>query len=367
MPSALAAVGTGAHTRVLRVRARVPRNASVASTMRAATATAAATAAVVARRFCAAAAAPSVPAALVKRLREATGAPILECKRALESSERDLAAATDWLRRRGVSVAAKKSARHTACGLVALGVSGDGRRGAMLQLSTETDFVHGAESVQAVARRGVQLLLLEGKGGGGATHERLCEALAADIARAVAHVNENLSVARSTVLDAGSGDGGGGRGRVGAYLHNNAQIGALVALSRETPLARSIAMHVAAMNPPYLSRDRVESEVVRREREALAAQLEGSGKPAHLVDRIVDGRMSKFYASTCLLEQALVTDSAEQQQQQQRSVQRALPQGTAIVDYVRYSVHDVAAASSSPASSPSTTSSPLSSVSSASP
>lgn len=254
-----------------------------------------------------------VTAALVKELRERTGAGMMDCKRALGDSAGDIEAAVDWLRKKGLAAAAKKAGRIAAEGLV--GVATSDRAGAVVEVNSETDFVARNKEfqtfVQAVCRLAVTgdgslegLLRMPFPGSPRTVDEEL--------AQLVATIGENLVLRRVQRLAVAEG-------AVCSYIHNSlgagiGKIGVLVALASDaavqplTELGRPLAMHVAAANPLYLDIASVPAHAVERERDVLRAQARDSGKSEAIVERMVEGRLRKFYEEVVLLEQVFVVD-----------------------------------------------------------
>ncbi len=254
-----------------------------------------------------------VTAALVKELRDKTGAGMMDCKRALGDSGGDVEAAVDWLRKKGLSAAAKKAGRVAAEGLIGAAVRG--AAGALVEVNSETDFVARNQAFQSFVQT-VSVLAVAGDGeigsliqtpypGSGRTVE-------AELTYLISTIGENLVLRRSRRLAVGQGG-------VFSYLHNTlaaglGKIGVIVALESSAPLARlaelgkQLAMHVAAANPLYLDIGSVPASALEREREVLREQARASGKPEAIIERMVDGRLRKFYEEVVLLEQIFVVD-----------------------------------------------------------
>jgi len=252
----------------------------------------------------------AITASAVKELRQRTGAGMMDCKKALEEAGGDLEAAIRILRTKGLAAAAKKAHRTTSEGLVV--VAGDTRRAAMLQLACETDFVARNERFQEFARALVEQALEEGPDDAAAL---LARPYAADpqhtveqaISQAIATIGENIVLARVVCWEAAEGN------LLASYLHMGGKIGVLVEGSAsigETAL-RDVAMHVAAAAPRFLSRDEVTEEVLAQEREIALEQAIASGKPEHIAQRIVEGKMKKFFQEVVLLEQAFAKDTSK--------------------------------------------------------
>jgi len=244
----------------------------------------------------------AVTAALVKELRERTGAGMMECKKALVETGGDLEGAIEFLRKSGLAQADKKASRIAAEGKIALAVADGGREAVMVEVNCETDFVAKDDGfnafAEAVARNAlaaspadVEALMTTKIGG--ATVEEARQAL-------ISKIGENVQVRRFVRMAS--------EGALGAYVHGG-RIGVLVELAGgDADLARDLAMHVAAMNPEFISADDVPAEVMAHEKEILAAQVADSGKPAEIIEKMVEGRLRKHLAGITLLGQPFVKD-----------------------------------------------------------
>ena len=238
-------------------------------------------------------------AAQVKELRERTGLGLLECKKALAEESGDIEAAIETLRKSSGMKAAKKAGRTAAEGIVAIQSAPDGSLAAMVEVNSETDFVARDENflnfVQTVVgtafeQRNNDITLLAG-----GDIEEARQAL-------VQKIGENISVRRVVVHEASAGV-------VGGYVHGNNRIAVVVSLKGgNAELAKDVAMHVAAVNPQVVSPDQMAEEVVAKEREIYTAQAQESGKPAEIVEKMIDGRIRKFLSENSLTEQAFVKD-----------------------------------------------------------
>jgi elongation factor Ts len=254
-----------------------------------------------------------ISAALVKELRDKTDAGMMDCKSALVETGGDMEAAVDWLRKKGLSKAAKKAGRIAAEGLVAIAVAGTS--GVVVEVNAETDFLAKNEQFQTLARNVAGVALKVGDDveavkaaaypGGGTVQDA--------IANAIATIGENMALRRASKFDVSAGV-------VASYLHNAAgeglgRIGVLVAL--ESPgrgdelaaLGRQLAMHVAAANPVALDLASVAPEVLAREKAILAEK--NAGKPAHVMDKIVESGMKSYAKEYCLLEQTYIHDGSK--------------------------------------------------------
>ena len=254
-----------------------------------------------------------ITAASVKELRERTGAGMMDCKKALGETNGDMEAAIDWLRTKGLAAAAKKAGRTAAEGLV--GVAVEGTKGAVVEINSETDFVAKNEQFQEFVRE-VSKLALGANGdidalkaasypGGGTVEEKLTDNIAT--------IGENQSLRRTALLEVSEG-------AVISYVHNAAapnmgKIGVLVALEGSAPadtltaLGKQLAMHIAAANPLALNGDDLDPALIERERAIAIEKANESGKPANIVEKMVEGSMAKFRKENALLSQLFVMDN----------------------------------------------------------
>ncbi len=254
-----------------------------------------------------------ITAGLVKELREKTGAGMMDCKKALTETDGDLEQAVDWLRKKGLAAAAKKAGRVAAEGLI--GVSAAGGRGALVEVNAETDFVARNDRFQAFVSQVTELALgvegdieaLKALDYPGAGHS-----VAEELTQLIATIGENMTLRRTAKLSASPGV-------VAGYCHNQiapglGKIGVIVALessadaSALAALGKQLAMHIAAASPLAVDRDGVDPSALDREREVLADQARASGKPEEIVQKMVEGRLRKYYEEVCLLEQVFVID-----------------------------------------------------------
>jgi len=254
-----------------------------------------------------------ITAATVKELRERTGAGMMDCKKALAETNGDMEAAIDWLRAKGLSAAAKKAGRTAAEGLV--GVAVEGKRGALLEVNSETDFVAKNELFQDFVRNAAQIALQKGTDidaiaaadypAGGTVSEALTNN--------IAKIGENQSLRRAAIAEVTEGV-------VVPYVHNQVapglgKIGVLVALESAAPaetlnaLGKQIAMHVAAANPLALNADELDPALVERERGVAMEKAKESGKPQNIVEKMVEGGLAKFRKDNALLSQLFVMDN----------------------------------------------------------
>jgi elongation factor Ts len=248
----------------------------------------------------------AISAAQVKELRERTGSGMMECKKALVDADGDMEAAIELLRKTGLAKADKKAGRVAAEGVIAVAVSGDGRSAALLEVNCETDFVAKKAEFQDFAGAIAQRILA----GRPADIEALLamplrdgEEASIELARKslIASIGENINVRRFVLREVT-------RGTLANYQHG-LRIGVLVELEGgNDELARDIAMHIAASKPQFVTEGEVPAEVIEKEREIFSAQAQASGKPANIVEKMVDGRIRKFLAEITLVGQPFVKD-----------------------------------------------------------
>lgn len=257
----------------------------------------------------------AITAALVKELREKTGVGMMDCKKALNENDGDFEAAVDWLRKKGLSKAAKKADRVASEGLVA--VSTDGGKGAVVEVNSETDFVARNEKFQSAVKEIAALTISAGADVDAIKAAKLAsgDSVEDHLTNLIATIGENMSLRRAAVVAAEPGV-------VASYVHNPAvadmgAIGVLVGLKSDgdkdklAELGRKIAMHVAAGSPAVavsVDVDGVDSAIADKEREVFADQARQSGKPENIVEKMVEGRMRKFFEEVVLLKQAFVMD-----------------------------------------------------------
>lgn len=249
----------------------------------------------------------AITAADVKKLREATGAGMMDCKKALTEVGGDFDAGVDYLRKKGLGAADKKAGRIAAEGIVV--VLSKGNAAVVLEVNAETDFVSKNDQFVLFVDKlaafildsrpaDVEALLV--------THFENDLTVAQTLSSLIATIGENMSVRRFQILET--------EGVVSAYVHGAGKIGVLVAIQGKandalSDIARGVAMHVAAVNPQFISRESVNKEAIDRERAVLTDRALASGKPEAIVDKIVSGQMNKFYSENCLLDQEFVMDS----------------------------------------------------------
>ncbi|MFT4279134.1 MAG: translation elongation factor Ts [Rhodopseudomonas sp.] len=253
----------------------------------------------------------TITAAMVKELRETTGVGMMDCKQALAETDGNMEAAIDWLRKKGLSKAAKKAGRVAAEGLI--GALTDGTKGVVIEVNSETDFVARNEQFQGLVKMIAQVALKVG-----ADIDAINAApvgsttVAGAIADAIATIGENMTLRRAAALEVP-------QGVVVSYIHNAVidgagKMGVIVALESAgkadelAVLGRQLAMHVAAANPQALDPSSLDQAVVQREREVMADKYRQQGKPENMIEKIVENGLKTYYKEVCLLEQAYIHD-----------------------------------------------------------
>lgn len=284
-----------------------------------------------------------ITAALVKDLREKSGAGMMDCKKALAETGGDLEAAVDWLRKKGLAAAAKKAGRVAAEGLVA--VAAAGTKAAVIELNAETDFVARNDQFQNLAEGIAKVALtVDGdvdvlKAAAFPGSDRTVEG---EVTNAIATIGENMNLRRSAGLSVGAGV-------VSSYIHTAVKpglgkIGVLVALESEGDVAKleevgkQIAMHVAAANPLFLDTASVDTASLDRERDVLADQARASGKPEEIIAKMVEGRLRKYYEEVCLLEQIFVIDGESKISKVVEGLAKTVGKPVALKGFVRFAL-----------------------------
>jgi elongation factor Ts len=284
----------------------------------------------------------AITAQMVKDLREKTGAGMMDCKAALTENEGEMEAAVDWLRAKGLSKAAKKADRIAAEGLIAVALSP--KAGAVVEVNSETDFVARNELFQTMVKEVAGLAL---KAGGdvktlGAATMSSGKAVTDHIQEMVGKIGENMSLRRTAILTVTDGV-------VASYVHNSVapdlgKIGVLVALestgdkAKLAELGKQIAMHVAAASPLALTAEEIDPEVVERERAIFTEQAKETGKPDAVIQKMVQGRVEKFYKESVLLKQVFVVDSDKTVEQAVTAAEAVAGAPIKVIGFVRYAL-----------------------------
>ncbi|MDR0664013.1 MAG: translation elongation factor Ts [Helicobacteraceae bacterium] len=278
----------------------------------------------------------SVAPELIKRLREASNAGILDCKKALEESGGDINAAAEWLRKKGLTKAAKVADKVAAEGAIALKISDDHKKATLAEINCETDFVAKNENFKSFAAQAV--------GGVHSSNFKTIDDLkngaingksyADFVGEAIAKLGEKIDIRRFANYSLTNG-------AINGYLHSNSRVGAIVAIETAANLAdfaRDIAMHAAAMKPLYLNEADIPSEAIAKEREIAIEQLRKEGKPEAMLDKIAQGKIKKFIQDNTLEGQAFVKDDKKSVVQALNDAAKARGASAKIVFFARFEV-----------------------------
>jgi elongation factor Ts len=285
----------------------------------------------------------SISAAQVKELREATGAGMMDCKAALAATDGNFEAAVDWLRAKGISKADKKAGRTAAEGLV--GVAGSGSSAVVVEVNSETDFVARNEQFQDIVRNVAKVALEVGgetDAVANASYPGSGKSVAETIKDAVGTIGENMSFRRSAGLKVGSG-------AVATYIHNAVadglgKLGVLVAIEttgdaeKARAFARQVAMHVAAISPLALTAEEVDPAAVAREKAIFTEQARESGKPDNVIEKMIEGRMRKFYEEVVLLKQSFVINPDLTVEKALKEAEKDIGAPAQITGFVRFAL-----------------------------
>jgi elongation factor Ts len=285
-----------------------------------------------------------ISASMVKELREKTGAGMMDCKKALNETQGNMEEAIDWLRTKGLAAAAKKAGRIAAEGLV--GVCVEGMRGAVVEVNAETDFIAKNEAFQtlvsAVSKNALSASDLDALSRSAYAGE--ASTIGEELTRLIAVIGENMSLRRFETLSVD-------QGVVASYVHsqiapNLGRIGVLLALESSADqeklheLAKKICMHIAASNPQALTREAVDPDLIERERAIFSEQAKESGKPEEFIEKMVEGRIQKYYKEIVLLEQPFVMDGKTPVKTILDEASKDLGAPISIKGYVRYGLGD---------------------------
>jgi elongation factor Ts len=283
----------------------------------------------------------NITAQMVKELRESTGAGMMDCKAALTETNGEMQAAQDWLRKKGLSKAAKKAGRVAAEGLIGVQVAGG--KGVVVEVNSETDFVARNDLFQGLVKMIAGVALNTGTDVEKIKAAKVGSIAVADaIAETIAKIGENMTLRRAASMSVG-------KGAIGAYVHNSVvdglgKIGVLVALESAgkadelSSLGRMVAMHVAASNPQAVDASGLDPAVVAREKDVLADKYKAQGKPANVIEKIVESGLKTFYKEVCLLEQAYVHDPAKSVAQALKEAEGKVGGAIKITGFVRYAL-----------------------------
>lgn len=245
----------------------------------------------------------TITAAMVKELREKTGAGMMDCKKALTATEGNAEKAVDWLREKGIAKAEKKAGRVAAEGAVAAYVSADAKTGCVVEINCETDFAAGNDQFKELLAKVAEHIVATKPATLDALNDSVLDGkkVADLITEATATIGEKISLRRFACYET--------EGRLASYIHMGGKIGVLVNLTGgDEQLGKDVAMQIAAAAPKAIDRNGVDATDIEHEKEVLRKQAEEEGKPAKIIDRMVEGRINKFYKEVCLNEQEFVKD-----------------------------------------------------------
>ena len=240
----------------------------------------------------------------IKELRERTGAGMMDCKKALTANDGDMQKAIDWLREKGIAKAAKKSGRVAAEGAVAAFVSKDGKTGVLLEVNCETDFTANNENFRAIEQNVIEFIAANKPADLDALNDGVIDGKKVSdlVTEATATIGEKISIRRFVTYET--------KGKLTTYIHMGGKIGVLVDMTGGTDeLGKDVAMQIAAANPLAVDRAGVDASELEHEKEILRKQALEEGKPEKIVEKMVMGRINKFYKEVCLVEQIFVKDN----------------------------------------------------------
>ncbi len=283
----------------------------------------------------------NITASMVKELRETTGAGMMDCKAALSETDGNLDAAVDWLRKKGLSKAAKKAGRVAAEGLI--GIATNASKGAVVEVNSETDFVARNDLFQGLVKMIADVAL-----GAGPQVEKILAAKAGNIAVAdsiadtIAKIGENMTLRRAAELSIGTG-------AIGSYVHNSVvdglgRIGVIVGLESTgnvdelKAFGRMVAMHVASANPQAVDPSGLDPATVAREKDVLAEKFKAQGKPANVVEKIVESGLRTFYKEVCLLDQGFIFDDKKSVAQAIKEAEGRVGAPIKVTGFVRFAL-----------------------------
>ena len=276
-----------------------------------------------------------ISAEKVRELRDKTGAGMMDCKKALTAMDGDLEKAIDHLRKEGVVKAAKKSGRATSEGLIGVSLSPDKKVASLLEVNCETDFVARTDQFQNfINALGEHIVKNQAADVEALNVQKMGDASVQDVmAQLVSKLGENMGIRRFCTVKAGAGE------VIGSYLHAGAKIGAMIRVKGEKvseETVREIAMHVAAMGPRFIGREQVPADVVQREKDVFKASPELAGKPENIHEKIILGKLNRFYSDSCLIDQPFVKDATGKKTV--GDYLKDVSPGAQILEMVRYQV-----------------------------
>jgi elongation factor Ts len=283
----------------------------------------------------------NITAQMVKELRERTDAGMMDCKAALTETNGDMEAAVDLLRKKGQAKAAKKAGRLAAEGLIGLTVKNN--KGVLVEVNSETDFVARNDLFQGLVKMIADVALNIGSDVARISASKAGSLTVAEsIAEMIAKIGENMSLRRADTLSVGSGV-------ISSYMHNSVseglgKIGVLVAMDSAgkadelAKIGRMIAMHIAASNPQAIDSARLDPKVIAREKEVMAEKFKAQGKPANMIDKIVESGLKTFYKEVCLLDQVYIHDTSKSVAQALKDAESAVGAPIKVSGFLRYAL-----------------------------
>lgn len=284
----------------------------------------------------------NITAKQVKQLREQTGAGMMDCKKALEKSEGDLQKAADYLREQGIAKATQKASRVAKDGLIYSHIQNQDRSGLLLELNCETDFVARTEDFKRLTQEIAGWIIQN--------HPRdinqVIESLKEKMDQVIAKVGENITAKRFALLELKDQS----RGIIQSYIHPGDKLGVLVELKCQSDavaqnpefrtLAKDISMQIAATNPLVVTRDKLDQEILEKEKDIYRTQAKNEGKPEKILDKIVQGKLEKYFQEVCLLEQPYVKDQDRSVKDRINETQKNLGEDITIGEFVRFRLGD---------------------------
>ena len=273
----------------------------------------------------------AITASMVKELREITGAGMMDCKKALTATNGDKEKAIDWLREKGISKAEKKADRIAAEGAVASYISEDGKVGVLVEINCETDFAAGNQQFRSLVEKIAKHIAVSNPADLDALNNSELDGktVSAIITEATATIGEKIALRRFVRYQT--------EGRLASYIHMGGKIGVLVELTAgDETIGKDISMQIAAAKPAYLKREEVPEDVLEHEKEVLRQQALNEGKPEKIVEKMIIGRLQKFYKENCLVDQEFIKDSDKTISQVMNEYGKQIGEKIDICRYTRY-------------------------------
>jgi elongation factor Ts len=284
----------------------------------------------------------AITADQVKKLREKTGAGMMDCKRALEKCDGDMEKAIHHLREQGIAKATQKAARVAKEGLIFSDVRPQERLGVLLELNCETDFVARTDDFKSLAKE-ISTWIVENRPG---EISQLNQSMKDRLNQAIAKLGENITAKRFALLQRNEKSAG----IIHSYIHPGDKLGVLVKLQSQTDdaardpeftlLAKDVAMQIAATNPLVIARDSLSPEIIEKEKDIYSTQAKNEGKPEKIIERIVQGKLEKYFQEVCLLEQAFVKDQDRSVKERVAETEKKLDDKITIGQFVRFRLGD---------------------------